>query len=106
MEKAIIDNLNNERVATMEKEFNLKENIKELGMEEAKLEQNKILQRHNLLSLNEEQIDGICSLIREVNKIHKEFIWRLKERLDNPSGRIVCSIGVINRIIDELSGGL
>ena len=103
MEKAIIDNLNNERVATMEKEFNLKENIKELGMEEAKLEQNKILQRHNLLSLNEEQIDGICSLIREVNKIHKEFIRRLKEYFPK---EIAVKNRLFHKIIDKLSGGL
>ena len=36
----------------------------------------------------------------------KEFIKRLKEDFDNPSGEVHCSVANIHRIIDKLAGDL
>jgi len=86
------------------------EYVHSLGMEQAKKEQDKILKRHNLLSLNKEQIDGVGSLIREVNKIHKEnlkqAIKELKEKLyredyNGDKMKIPKSWELIDRIFGE-----
>ncbi len=39
-----------------------------------------------------------------LDKIHKDFIQKLKDRVDNPSGEVVCSVRMIHQIIDEEAG--
>ena len=34
----------------------------------------------------------------------KDFIQKLKDRIDNPSGEVVCSVRMIHQIIDEEAG--
>jgi len=91
MEKAIIDNLNNERVATMEKEFNLSERSK--GLEDGET----MLMPNERLYLEEDV---------------KEFIRRLKDgndmyEIETDEG--ICGVIDIKKLydkIDKLSGGL
>ena len=100
MEKAIIDNLNNERVATMEKEFNLKEKRIELrDLIRDKIFEWGIKEGGDKLHFNE-LVDEIFSKFHNQDK---EFIRRLKEYFPK---EIAVKDRLFHKIIDKLSGGL
>ena len=99
MEKAIIDNLNNERVATMEKEFNLKEKRMELrDLIRDKIFEWGIKEGGDKLHFNE-LVDEIFSKFHNQDK---EFIRLLKEEFKAGYYRE----SDIKERIDKLSGGL
>jgi len=97
MEKAIIDNLNNERVATLvEKEFNLSEEMEEAFSSVSKIS--------FLKNKREQEVFKLA--LQTAFAYQKEFIKRLKENICNEILLCNCEAAedVAKEIIDKLAG--